>query len=197
MKAFLLLVIGALALNVQASEVKKDTIDKYVIDKKNVERFDGTQLEGKTISKYIIACKDAGDVVERMHVIYTDDKNISVNGGLILSGSVKGTVYKGLVIVDGREIDSKDLNNVVKTGDIFSVTIHKPGSKVAESYGEKGEKGVMVIVTKTGQDKNGTIYFVDGIRTEKEDVDKIVSEKIASIDVNKKDGVSIIQITTK
>ena len=42
MKAFLLLVIGALALNVQASEVKKDTIDKYVIDKKNVERFDGT-----------------------------------------------------------------------------------------------------------------------------------------------------------
>ena len=55
----------------------------------------------------------------------------------------------------------------------------------------------MVIVTKTGQDKNGTIYFVDGIRTEKEDVDKIVSEKIASIDVNKKDGVSIIQITTK
>ena len=199
MKTFLLSLIGALALNVQASEVKKDTIDKYVIDKKVVERFDGTQLEGKTISKYIIAYKDAGNVVERTHVIYTGDKTISLNSGLMLSGFVKGAgfVYEGLIIVDGKEIDAKDLNNVVKTGDIFSVKIHKPGSKVTESYGEKGEKGVMVIVTKSGQDKNGTIYFVDGIRTEKENVDKIVSDKIASIDINKKDGVSIIKITTK
>ena len=53
MKALLLSVFCALVMNVQAMEIKKDTIDQYIIDKKVIERFDGTQLEGKTILKYI------------------------------------------------------------------------------------------------------------------------------------------------
>ena len=55
MKALLLSVFCALVMNVQAMEIKKDTIDQYIIDKKVIERFDGTQLEGKTILKYIMA----------------------------------------------------------------------------------------------------------------------------------------------
>ena len=79
MGTILLSAFCALALNVQSTEIKKDTIDKYVIDKQVVERFDGTQLEGKTISKYIIAYKYAGHVVEKTHVIFTEAASSSVN----------------------------------------------------------------------------------------------------------------------
>ena len=65
MKAILLLALCTLTLNVQSMDVKKDTINKYVIDKQVIERFDGTQLEGKTISKYIIAYRNVGNVVEK------------------------------------------------------------------------------------------------------------------------------------
>ena len=68
MKAILLSLLCTLALNVQSMEIKKDTIDKYVIDKQVIERFNGRQLEGKTISKYIIAYKNAGNVVEKNHI---------------------------------------------------------------------------------------------------------------------------------
>ena len=45
MKAILLSLLCTLALNVQSMEIKKDTIDKYVIDKQVIERFNGRQLE--------------------------------------------------------------------------------------------------------------------------------------------------------
>ena len=55
MKTILLSLFCLLALNVKGQEIKKDTIDRYLIDKQVIERFDGSQLEGKTISKYMIA----------------------------------------------------------------------------------------------------------------------------------------------
>lgn len=186
----------ALVLNLQSAEIKKDTIHKYVIDKQVVENFNGTQLEGKTISKYIIAYKNVGNVVEKNHVIFTGNKTLSING-LDTKGILNGSIYEGLIVVDGKEIDGKELNEVVKTGDMVSVDIHKPGSKVADSYGEKGKKGVLMIVTKAGKASNGTIYFIDGRRVEKAEVDKLLPGKIASIRVNKKDGSSVVDITVK
>ena len=186
----------ALVLNLQSAEIKKDTIHKYVIDKQVVENFNGTQLEGKTISKYIIAYKNVGTVVEKNHVIFTGNKTLSING-LDTKGILNGSIYEGLIVVDGKEIDGKELNEVVKTGDMVSVDIHKPGSKVADSYGEKGKKGVLMIVTKAGKASNGTIYFIDGRRVEKAEVDKLLPGKIASIRVNKKDGSSVVDITVK
>ncbi|MBE6275487.1 MAG: hypothetical protein E7096_03975 [Bacteroides sp.] len=186
----------ALVLNLQSAEIKKDTIHKYVIDKQVVENFNGTQLEGKTISKYIIAYKNVGNVVEKNHVIFTGNKTLSING-LDTKGILNGSIYEGLIVVDGKEIDRKGLNEVVKTGDMVSVDIHKPGSKVADSYGEKGKKGVLMIVTKAGKASNGTIYFIDGRRVEKAEVDKLLPGKIASIRVNKKDGSSVVDITVK
>ena len=196
MKTFLLSVLSVLALNVQAIEVKNDTIDKYVIDKQVVKRFDGTQLEGKTISKYIIAYKNNGNVVERTHVIFTGDKDLAAYG-IKLDNNMNGMVYEGLIIVDGKEVEAKDLKTFVKANDMVSVDIHKPGSNVAKSYGKKGEKGVVTIVTKAGKGKNGTIYFVNGEKTETKDVDKLSSDKITSMTVDKRSGVSVIKITTK
>ena len=92
MKAILLSVLCTLTLNVQSMDVKKDTINKYVIDKQVIERFDGTQLEGKTISKYIIAYRNVGNVVEKNHVIITENKSFSLNGKSQEPGLVEVTL---------------------------------------------------------------------------------------------------------
>lgn len=179
-------VLCTLALSAQGQEVVNDTIDKYVIDKEIVEQFDGTQLEGKTISKYMIAYKNAGNVVEKNHIIITEKQDVALNGKP--ASIVK---FDGLIIVDGKEVDFSDINSL-KTDDIASMVVLKPNSEAAESYGEKGRNGVLIITTKS---KN--VYFVDGKKADKDEVDKLSPERIASMNVIKKEGYSVIDIVTK
>ena len=190
MRTILLTLLCVLAFNMQAVETGKYTVDKYVIDQQVIERFDGSQLEGKTISKYIIAYKDCGDIVEKTHVVFTDTPNIS-------SIDVKdGSVYEGLIIVDGKEVDRYEFKDIVKTCDITAVNIYKPGSKVANSYGEKGQKGVLVITTEANKTPEN-IYFINGERVSKSIVDGLSPNKIANMSINKEDGKSVIYIVTK
>ena len=200
MGTILLSAFCALALNAQSAEVKKDTIDKYVIDKQVVERFDGTQLEGKTISKYIIAYKDAGNVVEKTHVIYTGGPTISIAPGMLkgsfyISSGNKSVSEKMFVIVDGKEMECNDISQL-KTEEIASVEVYKAGSKVAQSYGEKGKNGVLWVTTKANKTSEN-IYFIDGRRAEKSEMDKLSPDNIESMSVNKKDGNSVIEVRTK
>ena len=190
MKTILLSVLCTLTLNVQSMDVKKDTINKYVINKQVIERFDGTQLEGKTISKYIIAYKNAGNVVEKNHIIITTNKDFSLNGK-----TVNQMKYEGLIIIDGKEATNNDLSHL-KADEIAKMENYKAGSKVAESYGEKAEKGVLWITTKNNKTSEN-IYFIDGRRAEKDEVDKLSPNKIASVEVNKKEGNSVIEVITK
>lgn len=190
MKTILLSLLCLLALNVKGQEIKKDTIDRYLIDKQVIERFDGSQLEGKTISKYMIAYKHIGNIVEKNHIIITEKEGIPMNGK-----PVKIMKYEGLIIVDGKETAFNDISNL-KADEIASMEIYKADSKVAKSYGEKGKNGVMMITTKTNKTL-GNIYFIDGERVKKEDVDKLSPNKIASMNVSKKEGVSVVDIVTK
>ena len=204
MGVFLLSALCAMFFNTHNEEIRKDTIDRYVIDKQIVENFDGTQLEGKTISKYIIAYKDAGNVVERKHVIFTRKNslrigNVGINtktNGNYLDGNslVSGDVFSGIFIVDGKETSVHELVNV--SNDIEHINVFKPGSDVAKSYGEKGNNGVIVVTTKTNKN-GGHICFVDGRRVEKSEVDKLSSDKIESMTVKKEKGTSVIYIVTK
>ena len=196
MKTILLSLFCAFVFNVYSVEIKKDTIDKYVIDKQVIELFDGTQLEGKTISKYMIAYKDAGDVIEKTHVIFTTDKSVTINTPLT-NGVLNGIVYEGLILVDEKEIPKNELGNIVKTEEIANVNVFKPGSEVANSYGEKGKNGVLMITTKKGKNSSGNICFVDGKRVEEDKVKKLSPDKIASMTVKKEDGASVIYIVTK
>jgi len=189
MKTILLSVLCTLALNVQSMEIKKDTIDKYVIDKQVIERFNGTQLEGKTISKYIIAYKNVGNMVEKNHIIMTEGKGASLNG------EVNQMKYEGLIIIDGKEATTNELSHL-KAEEIAKMENYKAGSKVAESYGKKGKKGIMMITTKANM-TSGNIYLIDGKRVEKSEVDKLSPDKIASIKIDKKEGNSVFEITTK
>lgn len=190
MGTILLSAFCALALNMQSVEIKKDTIDKYLIDKQVIERFNGSQLEGKTVSKYMIVYKDAGNVIEKTHVIITDGVNISFK-----NKSANQSKYEGLVIVDGKEMSSDEFSKI-NAKDIASMKVYKAGSKVAKSYGEKGKNGVLWITTKANKTSEN-IYFIDGRRAEKDEIDKLSPEKIASMTVNKESGNSVIEVVTK
>ena len=190
MRALLFFAFCVLALNVQSSEIKKDTIDKYIIDKQVIERFNGSQLEGKTISKYIIGYKDTGNFVEKIHFILTGNESVSFS-----NTPIKQSKYEGLVIVDGKEMSSDEFSKM-NAKDIAGMKVYKAGSKVAESYGEPGKNGVLWITTKANKTSEN-IYFIDGRRVEKDEVDKLSPNKIASMTVKKEEGNSVIQIVTK
>ena len=212
MKSILIAALCAVTFTAQAEEAKRDTIHKYTIDKQAVEHFDGSQLEGKHISKYIIAYKENGNVVEKHHVIYTGDeaeKTFTMVGdadGPIVVSKMLGP----LIIVDGKESSNEEMA-LIKSEDVASVYVFEPGSEVAKSYGEKGSKGVIKVETKTAKNlsvKINPIVVIDGKEASDEDLAEIDPTQIANVTVLKagsdaakaygeKGKNGVIQVTTK
>ena len=209
MRTILLTALCAVAIGTQA-KVANDTIDKYIIDKQPIEHFDGSQLEGKRISKYMIAYKQGKGVVEKHHVIYTGDeagKTFTIEGnanGPIVVSKMLGP----LIIVDGKESSNEEMA-LIKSENVASVYVFEPGSEVAKSYGEKGSKGVIMVTTKATSVTKVVepLIIVDGKETSQEDFAKINSAEIANITVLKPDPAvkiwgnkgcnGVIQVTTK
>ncbi len=191
MKSILIAALCAVTFIAQAEEAKRDTIHKYTIDKQAVEHFDGSQLEGKHISKYIIAYKENGNVVEKHHVIYTgneeakviriakdNDKSLSV---------VSNKLVGQLIAIDGREVTKEEMLKI-KSEDVVSVNVLAPGSKAAEAYGEKGRNGVILVETKTAKNLSVTtnpIVVIDGKEASDEDLAEIDPTQIANVTVLK------------
>lgn len=203
MNKILLLAFCILSFNVQSAEVKQDTVHRYIIDKQVVTNFNGSQLEGKTVSKYMIALKKDGNKVIKNHVIYTEKPKISlpkIGGNISLKGKINSVDLKdevdALVIVDGIEMGDAELQNL-KPETIASINVYKAGSEVAKSYGKKGEQGVVIVTTNANKDKNEPTYLIDGKVATKSDLEKLPTGKIASMTVNKKEGNRVILITTK
>ena len=214
MKSILIAALCAVTFTAQAEEAKRDTIHKYTIDKQAVEHFDGSQLEGKHISKYIIAYKENGNVVEKHHVIYTgneeakviriakdNDKSLSV---------VSNKLVGQLIAIDGREVTEEEMLKI-KPEDVVSVNVLASGSKAAEAYGEKGRNGVILVETKTAKNlsvKINPIVVIDGKEASDEDLAEIDPTQIANVTVLKagsdaakaygdKGKNGVIQVTTK
>ena len=199
MRTILLTALCAVAIGTQA-KVANDTIDKYIIDKQPIERFDGSQLEGKRISKYMIAYKQGKGVVEKHHVIYTDAKIVRLTGNDDKSVSV---VTEPLLIVDGKETSPEDFAKI-NSETIDHIDVLKAGSKAAEeTYGEKGKNGVIIVTTKAAKSSATTdgevdflvykaLIIVDGKETSPEDFAKLkpkssaeYTEKFASMEIFK------------
>ena len=199
MRTILLTALCAVAIGTQA-KVANDTIDKYIIDKQPIEHFDGSQLEGKRISKYMIAYKQGKGVVEKHHVIYTDAKIVRLTGNDDKSVSV---VTEPLLIVDGKEISPEDFAKI-NSETIDHIDVLKAGSKAAEeTYGEKGKNGVIIVTTKAAKSSATTdgevdflvykaLIIVDGKETSPEDFAKLkpkssaeYTEKFASMEIFK------------
>lgn len=225
MKTLLLTALCAVVISTQA-KVANDTIDKYIIDKQPVEHFDGSQLEGKCISKYMIAYKQGKGVVERHHVIYTSDeaeKTLRNNNDPIVSMATNP-----LLIVDGKETSPEDFAKL-NSQTIDHIDVLKAGSKAAEEfYGEKGKDGVIIVTTKSSNPNVATdgevdflvykpLIIVDGKETSPEDFAKLkpkssaeYAEKFASMEIFKpgskeaksygekgKNGVVIVKTKSK
>ncbi len=190
MRTLLALMLCASFTNVFSLELPKDTIDKYIIDDVAIENFDGTQLENKTISKYIIAYKDFGNVVEKNHVIITGQQ-MKVQSDIQESTQMKD--YKGLIIVNGKEIKNCDISKINKK-DVISLFMIEPGSKAAETYGEKGKYGVMIINTTTASNnKIAKSFYIDGKKVDESEMNKLMPDNIASISVLKQENAIYVE----
>ena len=204
MRTLLLTVLCAVAISSQAVEEKRDTVDKYIIDKKAVAHFDGSQLEGKRVQKYMIAYKENGNVVEKNHLIYTDGQASIVLAGAVTDNGIIANNVEALIVVDGIEVSPESFSKM-SAEDIKSMTVLKENSAV-ELYGDKGRKGVIVVETKAGKAK--PLILVDGhectpdeiVTIKQEDILNVVNYKAGSAPANtykEKGRGGVIIITTK
>lgn len=187
MRTILLTALCAITIGTQA-KVANDTIDKYIIDKQPVEHFDGSQLEGKCISKYMIAYKQGKGVVERHHVIYTGDeaeKTFTIEGDA--NGPIAISKMLGpLIIVDGKEITHEGLS-MIKSEDIAHVEVIKDTDLAAKQWGSKGVNGVIIVTTKNANETKAVepLIIVDGGEVSQKELEKINPSDIDHIDVIK------------
>ena len=182
----------------------------FIINGKKIENFDGSQLTGKKILSFNVIKNDKGDV----YSIHTDEilpdslrnrpykvstkllyitKDTLANGNNInksekaVKREVEVTKFdvlnsKPLIILDGKEYTGSI--NDIKSGDINSINVYKPGSDVANAYGEKGKNGVLKIVTKAS--KENILYVVDGKSATSQEVKDIAPSKISNIVILKR-----------
>ena len=195
MKSILIAALCAVTFTAQAEEAKRDTIHKYTIDKQAVEHFDGSQLEGKHISKYIIAYKENGNVVEKHHVIYTGDE---AEKTFTMVGDADGPIIvsknlEPLIIVDKKEM-SKDDFAKLPPEEITHIYVLQPESQAAiEVYGEKGKNGVIEVTTKSAN-ASEPLIIVDKKEVSKEEYEKITPQEIDHIDVLKPESKAAMEL---
>ncbi len=163
------------ALNINASvvTVQADTLDRYIINNQKVERFDGSQLIGKTISDYkiVIAKGNSDGEAIRLHVIRTDGRKAKVievksstdgegvsvgNGETVVTidgktytdaNSTKISSKAAIYVIDGKKCDKEALTKI-KPESIASMTVYKPGCKEAVELSGRKDVTVIKVVTK-------------------------------------------------
>lgn len=182
----------------------------FIINGEKIENFDGSQLTGKKILSFNVIKDDKGDV----YSIHTDEilpdslrnrpykvstefhyitKDTLANGNNINKSEKAGkrevevTKFdilnsKPLIILDGKEYTGSI--NDIKSGDINSINVYKPGSDVANAYGEKGKNGVLKIFTKASKDN--VSYVVDGKPATSQEVKDIAPSKISNVVILKR-----------
>ncbi|WP_308246260.1 hypothetical protein [uncultured Prevotella sp.] len=206
MKKFFVLTF--IALFVAAASYAQENV--FIINGEKIENFDGSQLTGKKILLFNVIKDDKGDV----YSIHTDEilpdslrnqpykvstefhyitKDTLANGNNLNKSEKAGkrevevTKFdvlnsKPLIILDGKEYTGSI--NDIKSGDINSINVYKPGSDVANAYGEKGKNGVLKIFTKAS--KENILYVVDGKSATSQEVKDIAPSKISNIVILKR-----------
>lgn len=208
MKKFFVLTF--IALFVAAASYAQENV--FIINGEKIENFDGSQLTGKKILLFNVIKDDKGDVYSihtdeilpdslrnrpykvstELHII---TKDTLANGNNInksekaVKREVEVTKFdmlnlnsKPLIILDGKEYTGSI--NDIKSGDINSINVYKPGSDVANAYGEKGKNGVLKIFTKAS--KENILYVVDGKSATSQEVKDIAPSRISNIVVLKR-----------
>lgn len=208
MKKFFVLTF--IALFVAAASYAQENV--FIINGEKIENFDGSQLTGKKILLFNVIKDDKGDIYSihtdeilpdslrnrpykvstELHIITKDTLAIGNNinkSEKAVKREVEVTKFdmlnlnsKPLIILDGKEYTGSI--NDIKSGDINSINVYKPGSDVANAYGEKGKNGVLKIFTKAS--KENILYVVDGKSATSQEVKDIAPSKISNIVVLKR-----------
>ena len=182
----------------------------FIINGEKIENFDGSQLTGKKILSFNVIKDDKGDVYSihtdeilpdslrnrpykvstELHYI-TKDTLANRNNLNKLEKAGKREVEvtnfdmlnsKPLIVVDGKKYSGSI--SYIKPGDINSINVYKPGSDVANAYGEKGKNGVLKIFTKASTDN--VSYVVDGKPATSQEVKDIAPSKISNVVILKR-----------
>lgn len=204
MKRFIITIFCAALFMASSSAQTSKTTEKYIIDGREITNFDGSQLKYKVILDYKI---EPGTECF-IHRITTADslKNLKVKldgwkidvPKIFDEGANKGKYKlvikkdKLLYIVDGVEkkngLEGIDLTNIA------SVTVFKPGSKEALSYGEAGKNGVVIIKTRK---EDHIVYIINGKKATKIEVDKLTPNLIKNVIVMKKGSKAAVKLAGK
>lgn len=204
MKRFIITIFCAALFMASSSAQTSKTTEKYIIDGREITNFDGSQLKDKVILDYKI---EPGTECF-IHRITTADslKNLKVKldgwkidiPKIFDEGANKGKYKlvikkdKLLYIVDGVEkkngLEGIDLTNIA------SVTVFKPGSKEALSYGEAGKNGVVIIKTRK---EDHIVYTINGKNATKIEVDKLAPNLIKNVIVMKKGSKAAVKLAGK
>ena len=204
MKRFIITIFCAALFMASSSAQTSKTTEKYIIDGREITNFDGSQLKDKVILDYKIEPGTECFV----HRITTADslKNLKVklDGWNIdipknfdegeNKGKYKLVIKKDklLYIVDGVEkksgLEGIDLTNIA------SVTVFKPGSKEALSYGEAGKNGVVIIKTRK---EDHIVYTINGKKATKREVDKLAPNLIKNVIVMKRGSKAAVKLAGK
>ena len=204
MKRFIITIFCAAFFMASSSAQTSKTTEKYIIDGKEITNFDGSQLKDKVILDYKIEPGTECFV----HRITTADslKNLKVKldgwkidiPKIFDEGENKGKYKlvikkdKLLYIIDGVEkkngLEGIDLTNIA------SVTVFKPGSKEALSYGEAGKNGVVIIKTRK---EDHIVYTINGKKATKIEVDKLTPNLIKNVIVMKKGSKAAVKLAGK
>ena len=128
-----------------------DTLQQYFINGQRVEKFDGSQLVGKTVEAYTI-----DDIISpytnspvRVHSIVTEDANLPKPSSAIQIRKSSGQPDPAFV-VDGKQVTKKDFE-ALNPAKIKSMTVVKNGAQEDVKKYAGWENGVILIETK----KNG------------------------------------------
>ena len=204
MKRFIITICCAALFMASSSAQTSKTTEKYIIDGREITNFDGSQLKDKVILDYKIEPGTECFV----HRITTADslKNLKVKldgwkidiPKIFDEGENKGKCKlvikkdKLLYIVDGVEkkngLEGIDLTNIA------SVTVFKPGSKEALSYGEAGKNGVVIIKTRK---EDHIVYIINGKNATKIEVDKLAPNLIKNVIVMKRGSKAAVKLAGK
>ena len=128
-----------------------DTVIQYFINGQRVEKFDGSQLVGKTIEAYtiddIISPYTHGPV--RIHSIVTEDANLPEPSQQIRIRTTQQV--DPAFVIDGKQVTKKEFEalNPVK---IESMTVVKNGVQEEVKKYAGWENGVILVVTKKDGD---------------------------------------------
>ena len=122
----------AVLLSAAPFTASPDTLNRYVVDGKQVESFDGSQLEGKKITSYRTTVASTADGAIRIHRIQTKGASQSP---------------EPIYVVDGKMV-SKKVFERMHPSEIKSITIVKNGSQKDVKQYPGWENGVVLVETK-------------------------------------------------